>query len=459
MLCLYVPAAFRPGFAIKSGLWPANTPGILTAALLPDEFYQHGMWALPTLRDLHVEVNTVMAKSTVLQRVLLHRLHALPGLKDMGLPTPDAGSVEEMNQLAPWLGSLQVLAADATGAWHDRWCAPIIAAKESASTQVFKGVASLVETCVTGQFGGVSLKLMQNLLDQTQAPQPLQSFCEDFARAVEAYAKVTSAGSLADLTKLCEAMCLLAGVLGRWPSESDLSDDFKQCGFGGHGAPVFVRTAHQSLEAKWKAMAQTRVTAAITLANASRAKLDAMKVGSEADFREEMKAKGGTLSKEQAALGEALTKLKAGTSVDLSACLSEEAAAFLATAENQRVAGVEVHTRIFRFTCLYVALTLFRSAATGKPGEAGQKQQEKLCLVLKDICDMESPPGGEGWFGDVLSDMLQAVGMKDKASSPAAASAPSGQASAPSGQASAGAAGAKAGPKAGAAGRGKRKRV
>ena len=85
-----------------------------------------------------------------------------------------------------------------------------------------------------------------NLLDQTQAPQPLQSFCEDFARAVEAYAKVTSAGSLADLTKLCEAMCLLAGVLGRWPSESDLSDDFKQCGFGGHGAPVFVRTAHGS---------------------------------------------------------------------------------------------------------------------------------------------------------------------------------------------------------------------
>ncbi len=123
--------------------------------------------------------------------------------------------------------------------------------------------------------------------------------------------------------------------------------------------------------------------------------IDRVPTDDEDKFREKMRTCGNAIGTAQSHIREALARTKkADPGID-----DEQAATEAVAGEDPGQtlrasfsAGTRMDDLCYYYTCLYVGLTLFHSAAIRNDTESGKLEQEKLKQVLQAMRDTPQPP-------------------------------------------------------------------
>ena len=385
----------------------------MRGVLFPDCVYDHALWKLPAFVEARQHLVLEQQYSEDLLRVFIVTLRTKEALAPMDIPEPAPVSDAQLSALTTWLPSRGAFTAFEE-VWEKTWCAGVHAAREASANTAFDGVAAVVDQCIEGKFAGVDPKMVRSMVLKARATEELKAFCYDFARGAEALTKVVGAGSLVPPGKLNMALGLFADLESRWPSGDALDEDCVKCGFGKQGALEFVKTSLTTLQTKWRAEVVKRTAALSTSTVVAVEKLGKVPTDTEAKFRAHMKSGGAALTKEQAALGQAIANMTAIVPApeEVLKGLAASLALVYHEAKRKLAAANGVHAKIFNYTCAYVALTLYRHPVTTKMDEEGAAQKSKLISCLKQMPTDESSSeitGSESWYPTVLAAMRQVV--------------------------------------------------
>ncbi len=336
----------------------------LKARLFGEDLIGHAVWKATSGPDAGLaNCQRHQQMSVFMYRMLAFALARMPAYENLQLELPSDGLWPDWEGLRKWL--MVDLPAEMLAQWDAQWAGPMQQANDEAVTKASERIKALFAECVAGRPVGIDSGTVEKILAPFPENDPITQFLQNFFAAVIAYAAALASGSLATATQLFSAKTKLGQAMQAWP-QAPGSQLHELCGLADPELKKWAADALAKVRRNhWGSLSDRHKELESMVAKAAKL-IDRVPTDDEDKFREKMRTCGNAIGTAQSHIRYALACVKkADPGID-----DEQAATEAVAGEDPGQtlrasfsAGTRMDDLCYYYTCLYVGLTLFHSAA------------------------------------------------------------------------------------------------
>ncbi len=333
--------------------------------------------------------------------VFAHSLSSLPvytklgfdthTLEQVGHPPVDADAIEA------WMRDY--VAESVIRVWKTTWGELL---QRKAAEKVVKSssiIKSLFEECIAGRFGGVGDATARQQLAQLPANDVVRQWIEAFVSAVSAYQKVLSSGSLASPDQMNTAVSKCEKLLESWPKAGE-SKFQVMCGVDTPELRAWVVQMKEKTSSAQCISMEGDAKVLQKLTSSAENLLSSVRTEKESSFRDTFKKVSTKAGHMQVDINKCLERMRVHDPnlgvrpQQVATGMKAFTSAWCVTAYDE---AKVMEAKCYFYTCMYVALTLFRSPTVLQDNKKGRAEKESLKEVVVSLrsaqnhCDAFKP--------------------------------------------------------------------